>query len=73
MSPELDEFGIDQLSIPERLELIGRIWDTFPDDAELPLPDWHIRQLERRLADADADPAAGIPRETVKSRLLGRS
>jgi putative addiction module component (TIGR02574 family) len=73
MNPGLDELGIDQMSIPERLELIGRIWDTLPGDAELPLPDWHIRGLERRLADADANPDDAIPWETVKNRLLGRT
>jgi putative addiction module component (TIGR02574 family) len=73
MSPSLDKLGIDQLSVPERLELIGRIWDTLPTDAELPIPDWHIRELEKRLAAADADPGAAIPWETVKARLSRRS
>lgn len=72
MNPGLDELGVDQMSVPERLELIGRIWDTLPLDADLPLPDWHVRELERRIAAADADPGAAIPWEAVKSRLLGR-
>jgi putative addiction module component (TIGR02574 family) len=70
MSPILSELGIDRLSVAERLELIGEIWDTLPSDAELPIPDWHIHELERRLAAADADPAAAIPWEAVKGRLV---
>ena len=70
MSPILSELGIDRLSVAERLELIGEIWDTLPSDAELPIPDWHIRELERRLAAADADPGAAIPWEAVKARLV---
>ena len=73
MSPSLDELGFGELSVPERLELIGRIWDTLLSDADLPLPDWHVRELEQRLAAADADPDAAIPWETVKARLLRRS
>jgi len=32
-------------------------------------PDWHLRELERRIADADADPGAAEPWETVLVRL----
>lgn len=73
MCPSLTELGIDRLSVTDRLELIGQIWDTLPPDAELPISDWHIRELEKRLAAADADPGAAIPWETVKARLAGKS
>jgi putative addiction module component (TIGR02574 family) len=73
MCPNLTELGIDRLSVADRLELIGQIWDTLPPDAEIPIPDWHIRELEKRLAAADADPGAAIPWETVKARLTGKS
>jgi putative addiction module component (TIGR02574 family) len=69
MNPSLSDLGIDRLSIPERLELIGQIWDTLPPDAELPIPDWHIRELDKRLAAADDDSGAAIPWETVKAQL----
>ena len=70
MCPSLNELGIDRLSVAERLELIGQIWDTLPGGAELPIPDWHVRELEQRLAAADADPMAAIPWEAVKARLV---
>jgi putative addiction module component (TIGR02574 family) len=74
MSQTLQKLGIDQLSIAERLELIGQIWDSLPEpEADLPLPDWHRHELERRRAAAEADPSAGIPWEVVKARLAGRA
>ena len=66
----LPELNIDRLSMPQRLDLIGLLWDSIPDSAEaLPVPDWHEKEIERRLASADADPQAGIPWEDVKARL----
>jgi putative addiction module component (TIGR02574 family) len=53
----LQQLGIDRLSVPERLELISRIWDSIPEsESGGPIPEWHRRELERRIAVADADP-----------------
>jgi putative addiction module component (TIGR02574 family) len=49
--------------------LIGLIWDSLPDDAPYAPPDWHIQELERRIAAADANPEAAEPWETVLARL----
>lgn len=73
MSQTLQHLGIDRLSIPERLELIGEIWDSLAESGEeLPLPEWHRPEIERRRAAAEADPGAGIPWEVVKDRLTNR-
>lgn len=73
MEQSLDQWGIDRLSVPERIELIGLIWDSITDTAEEPpIPDWHFRELERRREAADAHPGAAIPWETVKARLEDR-
>ena len=56
-----------KLSIDERLELIERIWDTIAAD---PLTEEDLEELDRRLADAEADPGAGSPWSEVKARLL---
>ena len=54
MNEALHELGIDRLSVPERLELIGLIWDSIDtNDHVLPVPDWHLRELERRRAAAE--------------------
>lgn len=68
------EVDIEQLSVPQRLDLIARIWDSIPDTAQaLPVPDWHIHELERRIAAADANPGAAEPWEQVKARLRSES
>src|SRR5437016_3963824 len=62
------------LTVQQRLELIGELWDSIPDSTDsLPIPGWHREELERRLAAADADLEAAIPWEEVKRRLRGRS
>ena len=74
MSQQLPEAAAKLLSLPlsveQRLELIGELWDGIPDTVEaLPVPEWHIEELERRLAAADASPDTAIPWEEVKRRL----
>lgn len=69
MALTLEQFGIDRLSPQERLELIGLLWDSLPDDEPVPLPDSHRRELERRIAAAAADPGAAEPWEVVRARL----
>jgi putative addiction module component (TIGR02574 family) len=74
MSQQLPEAAAELLRTPltveQRLDLIGELWDSIPDSLdELPIPDWHREELERRLAAADADPDAAIPWEEVKKRL----
>ena len=62
------------LTVQERIELIGELWDGIPDSIEsLPIPDWHREELDRRLAAADADPSASVPWDDVKKRLIKKS
>jgi putative addiction module component (TIGR02574 family) len=69
MNLTLEQFGIDRLSPEQKLELLGLIWDSLPDAAPFSPPDWHLRELERRIASADADPDATESWEEVRSRL----
>ena len=70
-------FDYRHLSIDERLQLVEDIWDSIAQEANvraeaLPLSPAQMAELERRIADADAHPEAGIPWEQVKARLLER-
>ena len=70
MSPQLPNVAEELLKTPltvkQRLELIGKLWDGIPDSINaLPVPEWHREELERRLAAADADPDAAIPGESA--------
>jgi putative addiction module component (TIGR02574 family) len=72
MPEALPELDISWLTTAQRLELIARLWDSIPDSLEdLPIPDWHRHELERRLAAADANPQAGIPWKEAQAQLRG--
>ena len=73
MAVTLEQFGIQRLSAAERMELITLLWDSIPDTELGPLPEWHLRELERRRAAAEANPGAAEPWEVVKARLSRRS
>lgn len=69
MSLTLEQFGIDRLNSQDRLLLLSLIWDSLPHDRADSPPEWHLRELERRLASADAAPETAEPWETVLARL----
>lgn len=68
MSPTIHDLGIDQLSVEQRLYLIGEIWDSLSAQ-QFPIPDSHRAELDRRLNVADADPNAGELWDVVRERL----
>jgi putative addiction module component (TIGR02574 family) len=70
MPISIESLGIDRLSVRERLELIELIWDSLPetvDPAEVPA--WHLAELARRRAEADASPGAGKPWREALARF----
>jgi len=74
MSPALQQLDIERLNTSERLELIGLLWDSIVDaDVNAAIPEWHLRELEQRRAEAEANPGSGIPWEAVKARLTRHS
>ena len=74
MSGPLSMPEIGHLTAPERLELISLLWDSLSESVEdLPIPEWHKEELERRLEEADASPESGIPWAQVRSELRGES
>jgi putative addiction module component (TIGR02574 family) len=61
-----------KLSVAERIQLVEDIWDSIAADPDaLPLTPEQREELDRRLADADANPGEGRPWSEVKARLLG--
>jgi putative addiction module component (TIGR02574 family) len=64
-----------KLSLAERLELVEELWDSIAAECErqpFPLSDEQRADLERRLADADADPSGGTPWDQVRERIRRR-
>lgn len=60
------------LSVAERIQLVEDIWDSVATESDaVELTSAQRAELDRRLADLDADPNSGQPWEEVKARLLG--
>jgi putative addiction module component (TIGR02574 family) len=74
MNITLQQFGIDKLSIAERLELIEKIWDSLPEQvAPAEVPAWHLDILAKRRAQAEAQPGVGKSWREVLAQFEGKS
>jgi len=57
MSPMLKSFGIDRLNREERILLVEDLWDSIAEEkGGFALSPEQDAELDRRLADDDADP-----------------
>lgn len=73
MPVTMEQFGLDQRSRTDRLDLVRERWDSIADESGEPLlSDAQRTELRRRIADDDANPAAGIPWEEVKAKARQR-
>ena len=58
------------LDVPEKLELIGVLWDSIDESTHpVAMPDALVAELDRRKAAAERDPSRLIPWETVRKRM----
>lgn len=73
MSLTLDQFGLERLDTAQKLELIRLLWDSIPHDVPYSPPGWHVQELERRIADADAHPDVAESWEKIYARLSRKS
>ena len=63
-----------ELPVAERMRLVEAIWDSISAAPEsLPLTRWQREELDRRLAEYEADPASGSTLEEVFARIRQRS
>lgn len=70
-------FDYRSLSIDERLELVGDIWDSIAEEANvkpdvLPLTDEQKAELDRRLAEYEADPSGALPMDEALEDIRAR-
>jgi putative addiction module component (TIGR02574 family) len=71
--PSIRSLGIDQLPLPQQMQLFEELWETIAAAGQLPeTPDWHRAELDRRLANSGANSAAGSSWDEVKTRLRGK-
>jgi len=63
-----------ELPVAERLRIVELLWDSIAAVPEaVPIPNELKVELNRRLAEFEADPAAGSPWDEVRSRILRRA
>ncbi len=73
MPATLQELGIDQLSVDERIELVQAIWDSIASEAPPSfISDALRKELDARLSAHAADPTDVVPWEQIKSEALAR-
>jgi putative addiction module component (TIGR02574 family) len=64
--------AIRQMSIDDRIRLVQAIWDEIVADQCPNLTDAQREELDRRLAEDEANPDEGIPWEVVKAEARSR-
>lgn len=73
----MSEFAITdilKLSVAERIQLVGDIWDSVAEAPEsIPLTDAEKLELDRRLDAYHRNPTEGTPWEVVRERIRHRS
>lgn len=72
MANPATEIAVDELSVEERLTLLGRLWDSLLDAGPPPVPAWHLDIIRQRIVTADANPGASIPLEELRAELQRR-
>ena len=73
MPATLQELGIDQLSVDERIELVQAIWDSITPEPHPPfISEDQQRELDARMEGHRADPTDVVPWEQIKSDALVR-
>jgi putative addiction module component (TIGR02574 family) len=63
---------IAKLTPEERIELIGRLWDSLEPDEAAPMSSALEAELIQRVAESDADPDGGEDWESIKQELRSR-
>jgi len=60
-----------ELPIAERIRLVELIWDSIAAVPEaVPISDELSAELDRRLAEFEADPESGYPWEEVRTQIF---
>ena len=70
MAISIKSLGLDRLRLEERLSLVEELWDSIAADSEaVPLTGPQVAELDRRLADHEADPTDVTSWDEVRSSV----
>ncbi|UDF02420.1 addiction module protein [Asticcacaulis sp. AND118] len=64
----LSKISISDLTVEERLELIGALWDSL-EDGDVPVPASHLAELERRMETFEQDKVHSISWDVIRAEL----
>jgi len=69
----LPQVDLSQLTVPQKLELIERIWDSIPDaKSPIQLASWQEELIDSRIKEADENPDSSVPWDEAMGRLRSR-
>lgn len=64
---------IAQLSVAEKILLVEELWDSIvSDESDVPVPQSHLDELERRMERHASDPGRLLSLEELKQRIEKR-
>ena len=70
MAVSLKSLGIERLGVEGRLTLVEELWDSIAaDSAAVPLTEAQRAELDRRIAEHEANPGDVVPWEEVKASI----
>ena len=73
MTSTMKSLGIDKMPRDVQVALVQEIWDNIAaEENALPLSDQQRLELERRLAEDDAEPEDVVPWDKVKGKAIER-
>ena len=65
--------GFDELSVEDQIDYVQALWDRIVVSPErVPVPDWHLRVIDERLADHEANPDDVVAWEQVRAELRSK-
>ena len=63
--------GFESLSVAKKIAYVQSLWDVIAADAEqVPVPEWHKRILDERLAARRKNPGRSKPWSEVRRGIL---
>lgn len=70
MQSKHSDMAISKMSLDDRLRLVSDIWDSIAHDAaRVPVPEWHRKELRRRLKLESQAPTAGATWPQIRARI----
>ena len=65
---------IAEMSVPEKIVFLEDLWDSIAlNDKSVPVPESHIRELDRRFARHGSSPGTLLSLDELQQKITGRT